>query len=922
MISEHWNEIKDKLHAALELEPAQRDAYLQELAAANPELLCEVESLLSAHNNAGTDFLQTSSPYRPTLTKGTKLGEYEVLTLLGSGGMGEVYRARDARLGRDVAIKVLPWAVTFRDERLRRFELEARAAAALSHPNILAVYQMGTHEGIPYLVSELLEGETLREHIRRGAIPLRSAIDYAVQVARGLAVAHEKGIVHRDLKPENLFVTKDGRAKILDFGLAKLTQSQHGEGQRISSASNETEPGVMMGTVGYMSPEQVRAKTVDHRADIFAFGAILYEMLTAKRAFGKPTSVETMAAIMNEDVPSMAATDPEISPGLQRIVNRCLEKKPDLRFQSMSDLAFALETLSDLAISPRARPGRPYAKRLKRTAGSAVAISALALIVSLALPRAVPRVESVTQLTNDGEPKEGELASDGTRIYFNEGESGSWRISQVSTNGGKTAPVETRFANLHVAAMTPDNSTLMALVGGFKEPYAAWLLPLPAGEPRRLSGIDAQDASFFPDARIVFAQGSRLYVSQKEGANPKQLVELPQPIWAPSISPDAKRIVFDSSSLQEVNTDGSGLRPALKPEWKFSVPCCGRWTPDGKYLLFQSEQEGRSDLWALPEDGGLLQRQSPVHLTQGPLSYTHAIPSQDGTKIFAIGSQRRGELVRYDEKSRAFIPYSSGISAMDFTFSTDGKWVAYLTYPDHTLWRSRSDGTEREQVTLMPQPIIYPIISPDGKKIAFGTFHGAYVVSVDDGRLQKIAERGIAAAWSPDGNLLVITASVGGELPAEEEGTDLRSIDMRRTELELFDMRNGKISRVPGSEGKVGGLWVTQHTIVAATEDNLKFLVFDFETQKWTELALGAFVNWVVSPDGRYLYCTTGGSEPNLLRIRFADHHVETVTTLKNIRRAVDVYTGTQLSVAPDGSALFTRDIGVQEIYALKVRWE
>jgi len=241
----------------------------------------------------------------------------------------------------------LPAAFASDGDRLRRFEQEATAAAALNHPNILAVYQMGTYEGAPYLVSELLEGETLREPIRRGRLAVRKAMDYGVQIARGLAAAHEKGIVHRDLKPENLFVTKDGRVKILDFGLAKLTQPADGFDHGAPTLSDETEPGTVMGRVGYMAPEQVRGQAADHRADIFAFGAILYEMLAGKRAFQKPTSPETMTAILNEDPPGISQLVPNLPTALQRVVHRCLEKSPEQRFQSASDLAFALEALSD-----------------------------------------------------------------------------------------------------------------------------------------------------------------------------------------------------------------------------------------------------------------------------------------------------------------------------------------------------------------------------------------------------------------------------------------------------------------------------------------------------------------------------------------------------------------------------------------------
>jgi serine/threonine protein kinase/Flp pilus assembly protein TadD len=345
MTPERWQQIRDVLEKALELVPGERSAFLNQACSSDPSLRQEVETLLASSPDVRSGFLE-SSTLRVTLTLGTKLGDYEVKSLLGSGGMGEVYRARDSRLGRDVAIKVLPSLLSADSERLRRFEQEARAAAALNHPNILAVFQMGTFEGAPYLVSELLEGETLREPIRQGRLPVRKAIDYGVQIARGLAAAHEKGIVHRDLKPENLFVTKDGRVKILDFGLAKLTQPQSSSAHSAVTLTEGTEAGVVMGTVGYMSPEQVRGQTADHRADIFAFGAILYEMLAGKRAFQKPTSPETMTAILNEDA-GISQVTTYIPQALQRVVHRCLEKNPEQRFQSASDLAFALDALSE-----------------------------------------------------------------------------------------------------------------------------------------------------------------------------------------------------------------------------------------------------------------------------------------------------------------------------------------------------------------------------------------------------------------------------------------------------------------------------------------------------------------------------------------------------------------------------------------------
>ncbi len=301
-----------------------------------------------------------------TITAGSKLGPYEILAPIGAGGMGEVYRAKDPRLGREVAIKVLPASFSADPDRLRRFEQEARAAGVLNHPNITAVYDIGTSAGddAPYVVQELLEGETLRAVLAGGRLPQRKVIDYALQIVHGLAAAHEKGIVHRDLKPENVFVTNDGRVKILDFGLAKLTHTEEkGQATNLPTAPAATEPGVVMGTLGYMSPEQVRGKPADARSDIFSFGAILYEMLSGKRAFHGDSAADTMSAILKEDPPDLAVTNQNLSPGLERIVRHCLEKSPEQRFHSAHDVAFALEALSGLSAPSRLGPveadGRP-----------------------------------------------------------------------------------------------------------------------------------------------------------------------------------------------------------------------------------------------------------------------------------------------------------------------------------------------------------------------------------------------------------------------------------------------------------------------------------------------------------------------------------------------------------------------------------
>ena len=288
------------------------------------------------------------------LTSGTKLGPYVIHAAIGAGGMGEVYRAHDTRLKRDVAIKILPASFSADPDRLQRFAQESRAAAALNHPNILSIYDIGEDRGRPYVVSELLEGESLRERLRPGALSSRKAIDYAQQIAKGLAAAHEKGIVHRDLKPENLFITSDGRAKILDFGLAKFTHPEANVSDEAPTLQVATEAGTVMGTAGYMSPEQVRGKPTDSRSDIFSFGAILYEMLSGKRAFHGDSAADTMSAILKEEPADLSETNRNVSPALERIVRHCLEKSPAERFQSARDVAFNLEALTDASISSRA----------------------------------------------------------------------------------------------------------------------------------------------------------------------------------------------------------------------------------------------------------------------------------------------------------------------------------------------------------------------------------------------------------------------------------------------------------------------------------------------------------------------------------------------------------------------------------------
>jgi serine/threonine protein kinase len=301
----------------------------------------------------------------PAISSGCRLGPYEVLELLGAGGMGEVYRARDPRLGRDVAIKVLPSSFSKDPDRLRRFEQEARAAGVLSHPNITAVYDVGSQDGAPYVVSELLEGERLQSVLAGDLLSTRRAIGLAIQLAQGLAAAHEKGIVHRDLKPSNVFVTREGRVKILDFGLAKVINESRSRASVALPSTTATEPGTVLGTLGYMAPEQLRGKPADARSDIFSFGAILYEMLSGKRAFRGDSAADTVSAVLRDDPPDLSLTNRTIPPALERIVRHCLEKNPEQRFQSARDLAFDLEALTGVLVAP-VKPTAPEDSSLRR----------------------------------------------------------------------------------------------------------------------------------------------------------------------------------------------------------------------------------------------------------------------------------------------------------------------------------------------------------------------------------------------------------------------------------------------------------------------------------------------------------------------------------------------------------------------------
>lgn len=476
---ERWQRVKELFDAALDREPGQRDSFLSDACGDDLSLRNEVEALIQSYQRAG-NFIDSPAfevaaeiiaGRTPALAAGQHLGPYEIVASVGAGGMGEVYRARDTRLGRDVALKVIHAAFSADADRQRRFEQEARAAGLLNHPNILAIYDVGEHNGSPYFVSELLEGETLRDRLRGAALSQRKAIEYVLQIAHGLAAAHEKGIVHRDLKPENVFITKDGRVKILDFGLAKLIQPQFRSAAQTAAttlpAGSGTEPGVIVGTVGYMSPEQVRGERVDHRSDIFSLGTIFYEMLSGTRAFRGGSAVETMNAILKEDPPELSRTTQNVSPAIERIVQHCLEKSAEERFQSARDIAFAIEALSGISsASVDAVPAAParWARQWVIVVGVLALIAAMAIGTFVGVRIGEKPLPSLSQLTfRNGTIRSARFAPDGKTIIYGAAWEGK-PIEIFSTCIGKPESRSLGIPGANILAVSSAGEMAVALI--------------------------------------------------------------------------------------------------------------------------------------------------------------------------------------------------------------------------------------------------------------------------------------------------------------------------------------------------------------------------------------------------------------------------------------------------------------------------
>ena len=858
------------------------------------------------------------------LAPGAHLGPYEIFAPLGAGGMGEVYRARDARLGRDVAIKVLPASFSSDPDRLRRFEQEARAAGALNHANILAIYDVGTHEGSPFLVTELLDGETLRERLRSGPLPLRKAIDVAVQVARGISAAHEKGIVHRDLKPANLFLTTDGRVKVLDFGLAKLNQPDStiaGDTQTpTKTVGAETETGVVLGTVGYMSPEQVRGRPADARSDIFSLGTILYEMLSGERPFQRDSSADTMAAILKEDPPGLSHEGRKIPPGVERVVRHCLEKDPVDRFQSARDLAFDLETLSGTSTTSTARESvAPKLKPQKWLVPIAAGLVLLTLgaagayfIAKRAGSNPLPTFHQLT--FKRGVIYSARFAPDGETVIY----SASWdgqapQLYSTRPDGPESRPLEMKDSSIFAVSSTGQMAislgcrrVLIADCGG-----ALASMPFSGGAPRELAeNVTAADWT---------ANGNNLAVARRVAGRfgiefplGNRLYESPGWLRSVRVSPRGDAVAFvehpatrtDSGSVAVLDMNGG--KKLLSGGW-VSLQGLG-WSPRGEvWIAGTKDHAWANEIHELDFSG-----KDRVILRLPGILRLHDI-SREGRALLSIERWRAGILFRgpADERER-------DLSWLDFSslsdLSPDGRNLAF-TEPGEAAgvvefaYMRKSDGSPAVRLGDCASPTF----SPDQKRILCESINGDQlrVIATGAAESKSLTTYGItqhgAFGWLPDGKEIFFEGYDGHSwrIYAQDlDGGKPRPVTpaiLPHTTWANFDSPDGKWIVGQDLEGKA---WL--YPVAGGSPHPVQGLE---ENEGW--------VNW--SADGRSAYiCDSGKIPTKVYRLDLSTGKKQPFIELSP-GDPLGLSSIRSVRVTPDGkSYTYTYDRALSELYLVE----
>jgi serine/threonine protein kinase/Tol biopolymer transport system component len=814
-----------------------------------------------------------------TLTPGTQLGPYEIVSQIGEGGMGEVYRARDTKLGRDVAIKVLPAAFSEDVDRLRRFEQEAQAAGALNHPNILVIYHIGTHDGAPYIVSELLEGQTLRERMNGTALSQRKALDIGLQIARGLAAAHEKGIVHRDIKPDNIFITNDGRAKILDFGLAKLTaESSASESQtEVPTRKVNTDPGTVMGTVGYMSPEQLRGKHADARSDIFSFGAVFYEMLSGKRAFHRDSMPETMSAILKEDPPDLSTTNKTVSPALERVVHHCLEKDAEQRFHSASDLAFAIEALSGIAtssgqtttipvspISEGSQQKTLHTSRLWIVSTAILTLALLALVLFVIL-RQSPKNNISAVVRYDVLPlnKTGlslirwqavAISPDGSTLAFLANGDGVNRL-YVRKRDDTEVKVVPGTEGVWDATFSADGQSI-AFIADFtlkKVPLNGPVVSLTkVGDSRGLSWMADDSLIYVPEAT------GGLFQISANGGKPRALTKVDERKnerthrW-PQALPSGKAVLFTVGSLDKPDDyDNANIEAVILETGERKLLIQGasvaRYVPTG-HLVFARE----GVLYAVHFDvNRLTVSGKPVAVLTGvagdkTTGAVHFSISNDGTLVYVPGSTTSGlRGLTWVDKNSDQTPVNIPRGQFnDVRISPDGTRVAVLqgSSPSGDVWVYEFARATFTRLTFTTTNAT-PVWSADGKNI--------YYVSTDPAADETTILRKPADGSHEAENIVTIKhqAYLKGILPDGETA-------LLDTERQTNDSNISTVALKQGAQPTP--LVNTQFMeYAAAASPDGRWLAYQSNESGRPEI----YVRELVGSGGRWPISTGGGEEP------------------------------------------------------------